>query len=65
MEGAVRSFEGESFLLFKAGRSNTGLHRDERVNTPGCVSPFPSLSSALPKRSESSTEEDEEEEEVQ
>lgn len=58
MEGAVRSFEGESFLLFKAGRSNTGLHRDERVNTPGCTR-FPSLSSALPKRSESSTEEDE------
>lgn len=26
---------GESFLLFEAGRSNTGLHRDERVNTPG------------------------------
>lgn len=39
-----------------------GLHRDERVNTPGRT-PFLGLPSALPKRSERSTEEEEEAEE--
>ncbi len=50
-EGAVRSLESESFLLFEAEGSNAGLHTDEPVpHTALLPFPRPSLSTSKTKR---------------
>lgn len=58
MEGAVRSFLGEELPPLQGREQQHGPPRG-RVNTPGC-GPLLGLPSALPKRSERSTEEEEE-----